>query len=264
VLVRHRSALAAVAAAGLLVALAASSGLLASTAAASSALKDELVDLTPFATGLQITGLDRASTPKTDVDAREQAIQALGARLGLDRPVFTLETGQPLTLSTSGGDVPLNLLARTDVLDHVEILRRTGGPGVWVSDATARIARLAPGGTLKLAFSERGGDVQTVSLRVKGIYRALDATSPGPYWMHFLREIFPPGADPPPPAHCDVRVAHRARTLSQSFARLRSQLRRSGRPSAARARRRAHHRSSRRAQAAHQAAVSPAPSRRPS
>lgn len=52
VLVRHRSALAAVAAAGLLVALAASSGPLASTAAASSALKDELVDLTPFATGL--------------------------------------------------------------------------------------------------------------------------------------------------------------------------------------------------------------------
>src|SRR6516164_2129595 len=105
VLERHRSALAAVAAAGLLVALAASSAPLATTAAASSALKDELVNLTPFGTGLQITGLDSASTPAKAVDAREQTIRSLGARLGLDRPVFTLETGQPLTASTGGGDV---------------------------------------------------------------------------------------------------------------------------------------------------------------
>src|SRR5262249_45233095 len=95
VLLRHRSALAATAAAGLVVALAASSAPLVTTASASSALKDELVDLTPFATGLQITGLARASTPSKDLDAREQTIRALGARLGLDRPVFTLETGLP-------------------------------------------------------------------------------------------------------------------------------------------------------------------------
>ena len=70
VLLRHPSALAAVAAGGLLVALAASSGPLVTTAAASSALKDELVDLTPFGTGLQITGLDSASTPaKSAADA---------------------------------------------------------------------------------------------------------------------------------------------------------------------------------------------------
>jgi hypothetical protein len=199
VLVRHPSALAAVAVAGLLVALAASSGPLATTAAASSALKDELVDLTPFATGLQITGVDQGSTPSQEVDAREQAIRALGMRLGLDRPVFTLETGMPLTVSTRTGDVPLNLLARTDVLDHVQILKRTGGPGVWVSDATAGIAGVAPGGTLKLAFADRGGESRTVSVRVKGVYRALDATTPGPYWVHFQREIFPPGVDPPPP-----------------------------------------------------------------
>jgi putative ABC transport system permease protein len=233
------------------------------TAAASSALKDELVDLTPFATGLQITGLDRASTPSKQVQAREQAIRALGARLGLESPVFTLETGLPLKVSTLGGDVPLNLLARTDVLDHVKVLERTGGPGVWVSDATARIARIAPGGTLKLTFSERREGDRTVAVRVKGIYRALDATTPGPYWVHFQREIFPPGVDPPPPVRQvltsraqfkrivralsshqsgsgppvttmaelavdphDLTIA-RARTLSRSFARLRSQLRES-------------------------------------
>ena len=203
-LVRHRSAFAAVAAAGLLVALAASSGPLATTAAASSALKDELVDLTPFGTGLQITGLD---TTHEDVAQslrraarREQAVRSLGSRLGLEQPVFTTETELPLTVATSGGDVPLNLLARTDVLHHVEILRQTSGPGVYISDFTARIARAHPGGTIALAFSgQNGGDSRKVAVRVKGIYRTLDATTPGPYWVHFLREIFPPGVDPPPP-----------------------------------------------------------------
>ena len=203
VLWRHRSALAAVAAAGLLVSLAASSGPLVTTAAASSALKDELSDLTPFATGVQITGLSRmngrlAPTLRA-ANTRERAVRALGSRLGLDQPVFTAETARPLTVTTSGGDVPLNLLARTDVLDHVQILRRTSGPGVWVSDATARIAHLAPGGILRLRFSEHGVGDKSIALRVKGVYRAVDATTPGPYWVHFQREIVPPGVDPPPP-----------------------------------------------------------------
>src|SRR5262249_18396735 len=105
-----------------------------------------------------------------------------------------------------------------------------------------------------------GGGGKTVSVRVKGVYRALDATTPGPYWAHFLRKIFPPGVDPPPPVRyvlttrgqfrglvgslsthrtsgppvatmaelaVDPRnlTIARARTLSHSFARLRSQLR---------------------------------------
>src|SRR6516164_9275932 len=75
VLLRHRSALAAVAAAGALVTLAASSGPLVTTAAASSALKDELVDLTPFGTGLTMTGIGQSSRPAAGMiqaeDARE-------------------------------------------------------------------------------------------------------------------------------------------------------------------------------------------------
>jgi hypothetical protein len=203
VLLRHGSALAAVAAAGLLVALAASSGPLVKTAAVSSALKDELVDLTPFATGLQITRLDRADRPGAltlrVADERERAVRALGSRLGLEQPVFTAETALPLRLSTGGGDVPLDLLARTEVLDHVKILERTGGRGVYISDFTARIAGAHTGGTIHLGFSDQGGGSKKVALRVKGIYRALDATEPGPYWVHFLHEIFPPGVDPPPP-----------------------------------------------------------------
>jgi putative ABC transport system permease protein len=202
VLLRHRSALAAVAVSGLLVALAASSGPLVTTAAASSALKDELVDLTPFGTGLQITGLSAsrrgASRSIHAENAREGAVRALASRLDLEAPVFSVETALPLNVSTPTGDVPLNLLARTDVLDHVKILSQADGPGVYISDFTARIARVRPGGKLRLGFSQLGNGTKSVVVRVKGIYKALDTTSPGPYWVHFLREIFPPGVDPPP------------------------------------------------------------------
>jgi hypothetical protein len=204
VLLRHPSALAAVAAAGLLVALAASSGPLVTNAAASSALKDELLDLTPFATGLQITGLGETYKPASALiqaaNRREAAARGLAPRLGLEAPVFSDETAFPLTVSTSGGDVPVNLLARTDVLHHVNLLSEVGGPGVYISDFTARIAHLSPGARLTLSYSDRfGGKTRRVALRVKGIYRALDATTPGPYWIHFQREIFPAGVDPPPP-----------------------------------------------------------------
>ena len=220
VLLHHRSALAAVAAAGLLAALAAASGPLATTAAASSALKDELVDLTPLATGLQLSGLSETTRPPQGLvraeQNREQAVRALGGRLGLERPVFTVETAMPLVASTPGGDVPLNLLARTDVLDHVKVLARTSGPGVYLSDLTARIARLRPGDTLHLSYAEFRGSRRPLALRVKGIYRALDTTSPGPYWTHFQRQIFRPGVDPPPPVRFVLmgrndllRAAHR-------------------------------------------------------
>ena len=72
-------------------------------------------------------------------------------------------------------------------------------PGVWISDFTARIAHLGPGGKLRLSFAAQGGESRPLVLRVKGIYRALDSTTPSPYWVHFLQEILPPGVDPPPP-----------------------------------------------------------------
>jgi hypothetical protein len=203
VLLRHRSALAAVAAAGALVTLAASSGPLVTTAAASSALKDELVDLTPFGTGLTMTGIGQSSRPAAGMiqaeDARESALSSLGKRLGLEKPVYSVETAVPVTVSTETGDVPLNLLARTGVVDHVHVLAKRSGPGVYISNFTARIAGLKPGGRLKVTYAGPFGTGKAVTMRVKGIYQALDTTSPGPYWVHFTREIFPPGADPPPP-----------------------------------------------------------------
>jgi len=75
----------------------------------SSALKAELVDLTPFATRLQLTELSETYRPAPGLVRvardREQATSALGRRLGLEPPVFTAETALPLTVSTRTGDV---------------------------------------------------------------------------------------------------------------------------------------------------------------
>ena len=203
VLWRHRSALAAVAAAGLLVSLAASSGPLVTTAAASSALKDELSDLTPFATGVQITGLSRtngrlaptlraANDPRASRSRPRQPPGAGSARVHRgDRPSAHRDDERRRRSPQPAG---ANRRPRPRADPPAD-----EWPGVWVSDATARIAHLAPGGILRLRFSEHGVGDKSIALRVKGVYRALDATTPGPYWVHFQREIVPPGVDPPPP-----------------------------------------------------------------
>ncbi len=200
----HRSALLAVAVAGFLVVLAASSAPFVTTASASSALKDNLSGLSPLATGLEIQG---TSAPASSAAAearimarRQAAIRTLTGQLGLEPPVFTEQSNAPLAVSSSNGDQPVTLMARSGALAHVKILSQTSGDGVWVSDLTADPAGIRPGGKLRIVFSERGsGTTRTATVRVKGIYRALDRSVPGAYWANLLPQIFIEGADPPPP-----------------------------------------------------------------
>jgi putative ABC transport system permease protein len=213
VLVHHPSALVAVAVSGFLVALAAASAPFVTTATASAALKNKLVDLAPLATGLQIGGRLEAVPTERELAAvgtrRARAAQALSADLHLERPVFTVEATAPLAVLNGNGDERLRLMARSGALEHVEILARTDGDGVWISDLTARTTGLELGGTLRLQYSGLGqGPTQfdvtrpasrTVGIRVKGIYRALDRSAPDAYWANFLEEILPPGVDPDPP-----------------------------------------------------------------
>jgi FtsX-like permease family protein len=200
----HRSALLAVAIAGFLVVLAASSAPFVTTASASSALKDNLAGLSPLATGLEIQGiLPSASSAAAEagiVARRQAAIRTLTDRLHLEPPVFTEQSDAPVAVSTSNGDQPVTLMARTGALGHVKILSQTSGDGVWVSDLTAKPGGIRPGGKLRIVFSERGtGETRSATVRVKGIYQALDSSVPGPYWANLLPEIIIEGADPPPP-----------------------------------------------------------------
>ena len=68
----------------------------------------------------------------------------------------------PVAVSTSNGDQPVTLMARSGALGHVKILSQTSGDGVWVSDLTAKPAGIRPGGKLRIVFSERGtGETRT-------------------------------------------------------------------------------------------------------
>ena len=78
------------------------------TATASAALKNQLVDLSPLATGLEISQFASSTRPLAvlihEADRRQQAISKLAARLHLERPVFTVELSLPVTLATASGD----------------------------------------------------------------------------------------------------------------------------------------------------------------
>ena len=203
VLGRHRSALAAIVAGGLLVALAASSAPLVTTASASEALHNQLVGLSPLATGLVVEGQLGGNGDLHGARAaslRDRAARALASRLRLQQPVFT-EESPPFFVTTGNGTTQVALMARSGVLRHVARLGQVRGAGVWISDLTAANLRLRPGSRFRIGYQQQGLAARTVSLRVKGIYRALDrsGSAPGPYWANFLPEILPPGVDPPPP-----------------------------------------------------------------
>lgn len=166
----HRSALLAVAVAGFLIALAASSAPFVTTASASSALKDNLSGLSPLATGLEVQAL---IPPVTSVRAalrtaaaRESAIRTLTGRLHLEQPVFTEQSAAPVAVSTSLGDQPVILMARTGALGHVKILSQTGGDGVWLSDLTAASTGSGRVGRSGSPTPNRGAEWRTPSLCV--------------------------------------------------------------------------------------------------
>jgi putative ABC transport system permease protein len=203
VLVHHASAFAALAIAGLLITLAASSGPFVTTAAASSALKDKLAALSPLATGLELSGITGNSGTTRDQlradDRRRAAVVRLQHELGLRQPVFTLESPAPMIVNSNRGSAPVLLMARSGALGHVTRLKSVPGSGVWIADLTADTLGVRPGGILHIQY---GNAVSTrnVNLRIKGIYRALDSSSPPAYWANFLTEILPQGVDPPPPS----------------------------------------------------------------
>ncbi len=201
-LLHYPSVLVAVFSAALLAALAASSSPFVTTAVASEALKNRLAELTPFATGLKIS----SESPPASVVAltraagvRAAAARTLAASLGgVGEPVFTTESDTIYVLG-AGGDTPVRLMSRTNALQHVKILSRVPGSGVWISTITAETGRLKAGGMLRLDTAIFGAR-RHVSLRIKGVYRALAQSPPTAYWENFSSDIYPrtPNDSPPP------------------------------------------------------------------
>jgi putative ABC transport system permease protein len=206
-LVHHRSVLLAVFVAALLSALASSSSPFVTTAAASEALKNKLADLSSFAAGVEITGSRQFAFGNESLRQIERAearrhvaAEQLRARLGhVGRPIYT--SASPTQVGGSKGDSYVTLMARTDVLAHVKVLRQVSGPGVFISDITAHDAGLAPGDVLRVDALEKFNRGGTPHLRVKGVYRALAHSPNTDYWGNFFQDIYPQCLDcnvPPP------------------------------------------------------------------
>ena len=205
-LVRYPTVLLAVFSAAALAALAASSAPFVTTAAANEALKNKLVDLSPFSTGLQVRARTQVFGDFTTAalehgaGARNEAVRGLQGKLGHVAPPV-VSTQAIAQVSGPIGDSGVVLLARTDALAHVKKLAQLPGPGVWLADITAHDAGLKPGDVFRVDGLPSADARGSPSLRVKGIYRALAHSPETDYWGNLYEEIYPQcgDCDVPPP-----------------------------------------------------------------
>jgi hypothetical protein len=205
----HPTVLLAVFVAAGLIGVTASSAPFLSAAVGSHALKNKLVELTPLSTGLVIeSGVRVPSGSVAQLSGAAARGDATFDRLTMQRgplgtPVRTLILGDGLNVHVSSvghaaSPSRVVVMSRTDALAHVRVLSRVSGPGVWISDVTARALHVQAGDTIQLstdAFAD------PVSVAVKGTYRALADDVARPYWTNFVARIYPsiPGDSPPPP-----------------------------------------------------------------
>ena len=115
-------------------------------------------------------------------------------------PVVEQAMGYEIDVTGPGGRIPSSgpvngvLFFGTDVLDHVDIVEGTDGPGVWLPDYVAAPLKAGPGDRIELR-SRRF----VVPVTVDGVYRALYARPSTGYWRTWSEQIYPcPLCGPPP------------------------------------------------------------------
>ena len=113
------------------------------------------------------------------------------------QPVIATIVGDTVTLESprSEGGVTGQMIARTDARDHVEVIERGTGPGVWISDFQAEQLHIGVGDQIKLVGRFRG----SVTARVAAIYKALAATPVTDYWRPLYELIYSSTGDAVPP-----------------------------------------------------------------
>ncbi len=209
-LTNHPSVLVAAFVAALLIALAAAAEPFVTTAAASAALKTKLSQLTPFATGLEVRDHLFAYTPAQLANAlpqareREATVERLAAGLPFAGKLAVADILDPVPATTPTAYSDVRFFASAGALAHVKVLARTSGPGVWIADLTAKSLHVKPGGRFDLAGyrfkNRRVTERVKLTLRVKGIYRALAYEPESPYWVNFYEDVYPQDPNDPPPA----------------------------------------------------------------
>jgi hypothetical protein len=211
VLRRHPVVAVSVLCAAFVVAIAAASAPLLRAAATSGALKGKLQSLTPLAAGLEVrqpSGSELLVAQSVEAfAATDQARRAAAQRLAESLPwvgsavVTTLGHAQVAQEQGLDGN-PLELIPMARTGARANVVKLAGkGPGVWVADTTAAIARLQPGDELALeGLNFSRGRPETTHVRVSAVYRNLIRNLDNPYWTnytHDIRTTNPNGPDPP-------------------------------------------------------------------
>ena len=200
---RHYPAvLTAVAVAAALAAASAASAPFVRAGIESASLRGQVRTMSPFAAGLELRSGGSAAR-----DAERRAgVAPLARRLGLTAPPV-LTSRFYAQVPHSGRNVAVVLMARTGALAHVDRLTRGAGRGAWVSDALAGPLGIHPGDQLHLAAGLPASPFipnppplshRRATLRVAGVYRALDQDLGNPYWANFTQDIRAPNPDASP------------------------------------------------------------------
>jgi putative ABC transport system permease protein len=204
VLLRHPAVLLGVAAAAFLVATAAASAPLLRAGAESAALETRLHELTPLAAGLTI---ETRPNSVRDPERTDRTRRAAAARLARTLPyvgdaILTSSSFAAVAGTSAAGHEPLYVvpMARTNATQHVKVLQgEPGAGGVWIAASAAQVARVHPGGAIELLSQDaRTHTSHKARLRVRAVYRQLDADLANPYWVNFVVRIRSPAVDPPP------------------------------------------------------------------
>lgn len=110
-------------------------------------------------------------------------------------PAVQTAMGPTVLVTRAGSDEqgrPGKLFSGEGAIEHVEVLRGSEGPGVWLPDLIADALGLGPGDRIELGSSSSGA---TATVTVDGVYRALYASPPRGYWLKWHDEIFTECAD---------------------------------------------------------------------
>lgn len=109
-------------------------------------------------------------------------------------PAVQTAMGPTVLVTRAGSDEqgrPGKLFSGEGAIEHVEVLRGSEGPGVWLPDLIADALGLGPGDRIDLGSSSEA----TATVTVDGVYRALYSSPPRGYWLKWQDEIFTECAD---------------------------------------------------------------------
>jgi hypothetical protein len=168
----------------------------------SASLRGQVRSMSPFLAGLEL----RAGGSAARDAERRARVAPLARRLGITAPPV-LTTRFYAQVPRSSPNVAVVLMARTGALAHVTRVAGGAGRGAWVSDALAGPLGLRPGDELHLAAGLPASPIipnppplssRRATLRIAGVYRALDQDLGNPYWANFTQDIRAPNPDSSP------------------------------------------------------------------